>query len=74
MCRVCNYYVCQYSSDTITNSINNSNMLNFTKDKIKLQIIIFCVKHNREQTITLEFEIPWGRGMGVGAVYYIQIN
>ena len=38
------------------------------KDKIKLQIIICCVKHNREQTITLEFEISWGRGMGVGDV------
>ena len=36
-----------------------------TKDKIKLQIIIFCVKHNREQTITLEFEISWGRGKGL---------
>ena len=33
-----------------------------TKDKIKLHIIIFCVKHNRDRTITLEFE------MGVGDV------
>ena len=27
------------------------------------------MKHNREQTITLEFEISWGRGMGVGDVH-----
>ena len=42
-----------------------------TKDKIKLQIIIFCVKHNREQTITLEFKM--GHGPGGCDMIYLSI-
>ena len=49
-------------------------MLNFNKDKIKLQIIIFCVKHNREQTITLEFEIGTGHGRGGCDMIYFRID
>ena len=45
-----------------------------TKDKIKLQIIIFCVKHNREQTITLEFEIGTGHGRGGCDMIYFSID
>ena len=41
------------------------------KDKIKLHIIIFCVKHNREQTITLEFKK--GRGRGGFDMIYLSI-
>ena len=47
-------------------------MLNFNK-KIKLQIIIFCVKHNREQTITPEFEIGKGQGRGGCDMIYLSI-
>ena len=39
-----------------------------TKDKIKLYIIKFCVKHNREQTKTLELEMGHGRG-GCDMIY-----
>ena len=44
-----------------------------TKDKIKLHIILFCVKHNREQTITLEFEMGTGRGCGGCDMIYLSI-
>ena len=33
-----------------------------TKDQIKFYVIIFCVNHNRERTITLELE-TW-KGLG----------
>ena len=44
-----------------------------TKDKIKLQIIIFCVKHNRERTMTLEFETGKRRGRGGCDMIYMSI-
>ena len=56
-------------SPSITKSSNNNNMLNFKKVQIKVHIIIFCVKHNRERTITLELETGKGRGVVVGHVY-----
>ena len=40
---------------------------------IKLQIIIFCVKHNHEQTITLEFEMGTGHGRGGYGIVYLSI-
>ena len=43
------------------------------KDKIKLQIIIFCVKHNGEQTVTLEFEIGTEHGCGGCDMIYLSI-
>ena len=62
MCRG-EYMMYQYSSDTITKSSNNSNVLNFNKrKKNNLYIIIFCVKHNREQTKTQKFKIGTGHG------------
>ena len=55
--------VYQYSSDTITKSSNTIAVCSTsTKNKNKLHIIIFCVKHNRERTITLEFEMRTGGG------------
>ena len=44
-----------------------------TKDQIKLHIIIFCVKHNREKTITLQLEMGKGQGRGGCDLIYLSI-
>ena len=44
-----------------------------TKDKIILHIIMFCVKHNRERTITLEFEMGTVPGRGGCDMIYLSI-
>ena len=57
--------VYQYSSVTITK------VLNFNKDQIKLQIIIFCVKHNRDCEGTIRLELKTGKVGDVGNVNYV---